>query len=357
LHDEYHAARRKVDEVQRELDAVRESGVIRRRERLEAKLAQVHDYVRSIDLLAAAEPELVDQAIAEHAEAAASIDAARKSGADVEQLVAADVRLQGAREALRRNEERPLDAIRLAEEAERIAADAARRSTFPFELGPVRAQLDAAEDGLAASLSRHAASALAEVRGLPALAREQLERAQDGDQAALVAARATIQRIESHLAELERAAAIARPTLEAAEQALDAAVARGGAAAARAADLTATAREMLREERPDWLEIAALADRALLLLGEEREAHEDVTPSAERARVARDEIWSWALTSGPAADDARAVAEQIDRLLEDAAQLERDGDDAGAAAVYLRVVSLARPAVEAASLPRAKTAS
>jgi hypothetical protein len=357
LADEYHAARRTVDEVQRELDHARQAGVVRRREVLEAKLAQVHDYVRSIDLLAAAEPDLVDQAIAEHADAAATIDAARRTGADVAQLVAADARLQGAREALRRDEERPIDAIRLAEEAERIAGAAARRTALPSGASSCRERLSVAEEELAAALARHAPSALAEIRGLPALALEQLERAEGGDEAGLVAARATVHRIESHLAALERAAATARPTLEAAEQAVDAAVAGGGSGAARAADLTTQARVLLREERPDWLEISALAERALLLLDEQRSPAEHVaTPSAARARAARDEVWSWALTSAPGATDARAVAERIDELLDDAARLELEGDAAGAADAYVRVVALAEPAVESASEPRARRA-
>ncbi len=354
LEHEYHAARRTVDEVQRELDEVRETGAIRRREVLEAKLAQVHDYVRSIDLLAAAEPDLVDQAIAEHADAAATIDAARRTGADVAQLVAADARLQGAREALRRDAERPIDAIRLAEEAERIAGSAARRSALPSGASSCRERVSVAEEELQAALARHAPSALAEVRGLPDLAREQLER---GDEAGLAAARATVQRIESHLAALERAAATVRPTLEAAEQAVDAAVAGGGTGAARAAELTTQARELLREERPDWLEISALAERALVLLDEQPQPNERVAaPSAHRARAARDEVWSWALTSAPGATDARAVAERIDELLDDAARLELEGDAAGAAAAYVRVVTLAEPAVESASRPRARRA-
>lgn len=348
LQEEYASARRAVGHVQRELQDVRASGVLRRRELLEAKLAQVRDYVHSLDVVARAEPELVDHAIAEHAEAAAAIDAARLTGADLEQLVAADDRLQGVRASLRRNEERPLDAIRLAREAERLA-DAARRRTSPAEADLLRERLDAAEDELAAAVSRHAQSALAEVRGLPALAREQLERAHDP--AALAGARAIVERIESHLAALERAAATARPMLEAAEQAVDAALADRRPAAERAGELTVNARELLRDERPDWLEVSALAERALLLLGEAADAELDVPPSAERAREARDELWSWALTSRPGADEARAVAEQIDRLLEDASRLEREGDDAGATAVYGRVVSLAAPAVAVATQP------
>lgn len=354
LRQEYESARRTVDEAQRELDLVRMTGVARRNERLEAKLAQVQDYVRAIDLLAAHEPELVEHAITEHAEAAESIDLARRTGADVEELIAADAKLQGARDALLRNEERPLDAIRFAEEAEPIAVAAARRGALPSEVQAVNDRLAEAEQGLAAASLRHAPSALAELRGLPALAREQLERASTADPAALMAARATIQRVESHLAHLERAAATARPTLEAAEQAVDAAVAHGGPAASRAAELTATARSMLREDRPDWLEITALVERALFLLGEEQEpVVEDAGSASERARSAREDVWSWALTSNPQADAARAVAEQVDRLLDDATRLEDDGDAAGAAAAYLRVVSLAEPAVEAVLRARA----
>ena len=350
LRRQYESVRRTVEEVQGELDVARATGVLRRRDRLDAKLAQVQDYVGSLDLLAAHEPELVDQAIAEHAEAAESIDLARHSDADVDALLAADAKLQGARDALRRSDERPLDAIRLAEEAEQIAE-------LPSQLRATGDRLAAAEDTLAAALLRHPPSALAELRGLPALAREQLERASTGNAAALHAARATVGRIDSHLVDLERAAATARPTLEAAEQALDAAVARGGAAASRAGELTTTARSLLRDDRPDWLEISALAERALLLLGEEPQPVAGTDTAPERARSARDEVWAWALTSSPNAESARSVAEQIDRLLDEAKRLDDAGDAAAATAAYLRVLSLAEPAVEAASRSRVKRAS
>jgi hypothetical protein len=353
----YETVRRTFGDVQVELADTSATGAEERHRRLAAKLAHVEDYVRSVDLLAAHEPELLEDAIAEHAEAAESIDLARRTGADVEALIAADAKLQGARAALRRNEERPLDAIRLAEEAERIAAVAARQGALPSEVDAVRDRLGGAEEGLAAAMLRHAQSALAEVRGLPALAREQLERAATGDAAGVTAARATVQRIESHLADLERAAARARPTLEAAEQAVDAAAARGGAAASRAADLTSTARAMLRDDRPDWLEISALAERALLLLGEESQPLQDAGSASERARYARDDVWSWALTSAPDAEAVRAVAEQIDRLLDEAKRLEEAGDATGATAAYLRMVALAEPAVEMASRSRVKRAS
>ena len=352
LHEEYSSARGAVAEVQRELDDVRASGVLRRRERLEAKLAQVRDYVHSLEVVAAAEPELIDQAVAEHADAAAAIDAARLTDADVDRIVAADDRLQGVRRALRPRKERPLEAIRLAQEAEGLAADAARRGALPAEIDALRRRLDAAEDGLAVALSRHAPAALAEVRGLPALAREQLDRSDDA--AGLASARATVARIESHLATLERAAATARPLLEAAEQAVDAGLAAGVQVAGRASELTTAARDLLRDERPDWLEISALAERALLLLGESPDADPDAAPGADAAREARDEVWAWALTSRPGAEDARLVAEEIDRLLEDASGLEHDGDDAGAAALYRRVVSLAAPAIEGAAQPQAR---
>jgi hypothetical protein len=353
----YETVRRTFGDVQVELADAPATGAAERHRRLAAKLAQVEDYVRSVDLLAAHEPELLEQAIAEHAEAAESIDLARRTGADVEELIAADAKLQGARAALRPNEERPLDAIRFAEEAEQIAAVATRRGALPSELDAVRDRLGGAEEGLAAALLRHAPSGLAELRGLPTLAREQLERAATGDAAGVTAARATVQRIESHLADLERAAATARPTLEAAEQAVDAAVAGGGAAASRAGELTSTARAMLRDERPDWLEISALAERALLLLGEESQPLEDAGSASERARSARDDVWSWALTSSPEAEAVRAVAEQVDRLLEEAKRLEEAGDAAGATAAYLRMVALAEPAVETASRSRVKRAS
>ena len=167
--------------------------------------------------------------------------------------------------ALRRAEERPLDALRLADEAEQLADRAVREAGLPAAVESAKREFENARASLAAATERHAA-ALAEVRGLPALAAEQLER---GD---VEPALAMIRRVDAHLIALERAAnATARPLLEAAEEAVDDAVARGDAAGARAAELTAAARAELASEKPDWLELVARVERARRLIDGRRE--------------------------------------------------------------------------------------
>jgi hypothetical protein len=276
LQSQYESVRRILADARADLEAAPDSATDERRRRLEEKLAEVQDYLQAVDTLAEHEPELVEAAIAEHADASAAVERAREEGVPVERLVAADAKLRGAREALRKAEERPLDALRLADEAERLVVGAS-----PSAVERLNQQLASAREALDAADDRHPASALAEVRGLPTLVAEQLERAAD-DQNALRAAEAMIQRVDDHLLALERAAAVARPTLEAAEEAVDAAISRGDAAATRAAELTATARRELEQEKPDWLEICSLADRALRLLEEH--------PSAADGR---EDAWSW----------------------------------------------------------------
>jgi hypothetical protein len=209
-----------------------------------------------------------------------------------------------------------------------------------------RRELENARASLAAATERHAPAALAEVRGLPALAAEQLER---GD---VEPALAMIRRVDAHLVALERAAATARPLLEAAEEAVDDAVARGDAAGARAAELTAAARAELASQRPDWLELVARVERARRLLeGEPSTRPRNLGPMRERARAGREDVWAWALTAGPRAELARGVANEVDLLLDAADRAGADGDDARAQALYLQAAAAAEAAVEDASRP------
>lgn len=364
----YKAMRDVVSEARVELETGREEpsdSAAERCRRLETKLADVQDYLRAVDLIAEREPELVETAIAEHAQAAEVLDLARRSGAATDELVAADARLQGARVALRQSQERPLDALRLAEEAERIAVEAAgtseRRRALPHALEAARSELAAARAALAAAAERHPPSALAEIRGLPSLAAEELERAAASeDYSTLGGAQAMTRRVQAHLGALERAAATARPRLEAAEEAVDAGLGRGTAAAARAAQLTNDARLQFEQEKPDWLEITALAERALRLLDESEAAQKEAprpTSAAElqavreRARSAREDVWAWALTTGPRAEAASVAAEHVERLLEEAERAEAD-DTERAAAIYARAATLAQAAAEEAESAR-----
>jgi len=330
LRETYDGMRGSVEEVHAALET---GGDAARKERLQSKLDHVEDYLRAVDLLAAHEPELVGQAISEHAEARALVD---RAGLPVDRLLDADAKLQGARAALRREDERPVEAIRLASEAERIVVDAA-------EAKALATRIDAVESALRSAEKRYAPAALAETRGLPDVARGQVERG------ALRAAHATIDLVEAHLGALERAAVSARPKLEAAEEAVDAAYARGDESAEHAAKLTDHARAELEAERPDWLEIEALAERAMRMVEASPRVGAPVPLGVARSRAesAREELWAWALTSGPRADATRGVAEQVDGLIDEANRAE-DG------ALYRRAEALARAAIEEASAPMIK---
>jgi hypothetical protein len=330
LRETYDGMRGSVEEVHAALET---GGDAARKERLQSKLDHVEDYLRAVDLLAAHEPELVGQAISEHAEARALVD---RAGLPVDRLLDADAKLQGARAALRREDERPVEAIRLASEAERIVVDAA-------EAKALATRIDAVESALRSAEKRYAPAALAETRGLPDVARGQVERG------ALRAAHATIDLVEAHLGALERAAVSARPKLEAAEEAVDAAYARGDESAEHAAKLTDHARAELEAERPDWLEIEALAERAMRMVEASPRVDAPVPLGVARSRAesAREELWAWALTSGPRADATRGVAEQVDGLIGEANRAE-DG------ALYRRAEALARAAIEEASAPTIK---
>lgn len=332
LRETYDGVRGSVEEVHAALEI---GGDAARKERLQAKLDHVEDYLSAVDLLAAHEPDLVGQAISEHAEARSLVD---RAGLPVDRLLDADAKLQGARAALRREDERPVEAIRLASEAEQIVVDAA-------EAKALATRVDAVESALRSAEKRYAPAALAETRGLPDVARGQLERG------ALRAAHATIDLVEAHLGALERAAVSARPKLEAAEEAVDAAYTRGDESAEHAANLTEHARAELEAERPDWLEIEALAERAMRMVEEPPHVDAPVPLGVARSRAesAREELWAWALTSGPRADATRGVAEQVDQLIDEANRTED-------CALYRRAEALASAAIDEASTPTFKRA-
>jgi hypothetical protein len=94
-------------------------------EQLDAEVEQIRDYVGAVRVLADEGPELVERAIKEHADAERAVEEARHSAAvdarTTEALILADAKLQGARAALVKGDERPLDALRLAGEARRLA--------------------------------------------------------------------------------------------------------------------------------------------------------------------------------------------------------------------------------------------
>ena len=307
-------------DVRRRLETVREelATPVGRVRSLEAEVDELEDYVRSIDALAERAPDLVDEALAEHADAASAVARARRDGADARELERASAKLEAAREALRKDDERPLDALRLATEAEAIARAAE-------EIDALAASIDVATE-------RHAPAALAEVRGLVPLARHELDRANP------TRARQHVARARAHLDRLEDAAASARSRVHALEAAID----EAGAWPEPAGDLSRRAREERGRARPDGLEVVARADRALRLGRPAVAPPRELAPLREDAQDARDELWAWALTASPDAEETSKVAHAVEDLLREADDLTAAGDADGAAARLTRLVSLAR---------------
>jgi chromosome segregation ATPase len=94
---------------------------------LDADVEALRDYVGAVRLLADEAPTLIDRAIQEHAKAEEALGEARAKAIvqsrSLDALELADAKLRGAREALHKGAERPLDALRLAAEARRLADD------------------------------------------------------------------------------------------------------------------------------------------------------------------------------------------------------------------------------------------
>jgi hypothetical protein len=92
---------------------------------LDTDVEALRDYVGAVRLLADEAPSLVERAIEEHAKAEEALEEARAraivESRSLDALELADAKLRGAREALQKGAERPLEALRLAAEARRLA--------------------------------------------------------------------------------------------------------------------------------------------------------------------------------------------------------------------------------------------
>jgi hypothetical protein len=92
---------------------------------LDADVEALRDYVGAVRLLADEAPTLVERAIEEHAKAEEALEIARAKASvesrSVEALELADAKLRGARQALEKGGERPLEALRLASQARKLA--------------------------------------------------------------------------------------------------------------------------------------------------------------------------------------------------------------------------------------------
>jgi hypothetical protein len=353
---------------QREADAVGLPGPFTENyERLDRELSGLLEEVSRLDARAAQAKSFGANPLEEIARAALELEQAaslcRASFAgEVPAELAADLargneKLEQARGGLRKGAERPLASARLAREAHALAGGVSRRARElaerPREAGQRRAELDgeakrvtervsAAKAKLDLASAHYAPACLQPVEGLDAGADQALDHARSqigsGDASLLGEAHGSLERaaelaarIESHLADLEDAAANAHPLVERAELAIDRAWAANRASGAvdaakdqivtRASELAKKARAELAEPRPDWLHATSLAKRSLELVGELTAAPEVPAP---------------AVSSGGAVEGARSAAEsavaQVVPLVGAAA--ERTGGD-NMAVLYL----------------------
>ncbi|HKF13793.1 MAG TPA: hypothetical protein VKB13_01025 [Gaiellaceae bacterium] len=124
LAETYREMREKVAAARSELELLRSTGTAADYARLQRDVAEIHEYLRAISVLSTEAPELLDRALAAHADALRAVDAKRETTEDataLELLEHADATLKGARAALVRGDERPLDALLLTMEARRLA--------------------------------------------------------------------------------------------------------------------------------------------------------------------------------------------------------------------------------------------
>lgn len=256
-----------------------------------------------------------------------------------------------------------MTARRLAAEATELAAavqeEAARVAALPGdvrhrlqELGSalehMREELDLVEAEVRSAATSYAVSSWREIGGVGNAAREAVERAarlhdaaaedaealhleraaralEDAD-AALAEAERLRGAIRAHLDKLETAALEARERVVSAEKEVDGAQGREpDERVERAAELVREARAKLESERPDWLAIVELSDRAAELArgaaAPEPAAHDrSIAEAKARAEEARETALAWAIV-------APAAAEHEHALLEEANQFFREASD------------------------------
>ena len=345
---------------------------------LDAGLSAIEAYVAEIQTRAEATEELPQKAL-EHATRAGDLLAtarttAASAGAGRGSVHALSARLAEAEtkhreswNALKKGEERPLTALRLADEAaalaEDVRQDAARIAALPKDLErrlselttsieQVQTDLARVESEFESAVESYAPSCWHEIGGVGHAARRavaratrlresaarraesasaaELERAaREADEAGLAVADAARlgEAIERHLAKLETAAVDARAHVVGAEQEIDRAwsavhdEAGGGndEVLRRAAELVQQARAGLATAQPDWLTIVELADRGAALARNARVGRSSSTAEAlasrrfalehakARAKEARDSAWAQAIVRPATAEAAPAL--------------------------------------------------
>ncbi|HEX2045083.1 MAG TPA: hypothetical protein VHF23_05600 [Gaiellaceae bacterium] len=366
-------------------------------EELGAELSEVERYVAEIEDRAEAAEGLADEALERATRAGELLGAARASAAAVpdeesaralnERLDVAEAKHGDAWKALEKGKERPVTALRLAEEAaalaDEVARQAARIAGLPAEierrlselqssLAQVEAELERVHEEFEAASSSYAPSCWHEIGGVGHAARRATDRARrllasaarlagsaDADElgraereledARLALADASRLRgaIERHLAKLETAAVEGRDRVVRAEQEIDRAwsAARRREDASgdeellrRATDLVEQAREGLAKPQPDWLTIVELADRAGALARETDSGTSTAGASESpqltlervkaRAKEARDSAWAHVIVRPAAAEAAPALLEAAEEAYQSALRAERSAGGA-----------------------------
>jgi hypothetical protein len=358
--------------VEREFDSWRERFVAWRRrveelgadaslEELVQEQAALETYVAELHRRATEADELPQRALDEVTRAGELIEAARAGLPEdapglSERLDVAAATHADAWAAVGGDAPRPVTALRLAAEAVKVAeavqAEAARAAGLPDdvrrrlqELAPaierMRDGLDVVEAEVRGAASTYAVSSWREIGGVGGAARDALERATrlhraaaedaasqdlacleraaralDEASAALDDAGRLRAAIDAHLRKLETAALEARELVVAAEKEVDRAQgSEPDQRVERAADLVRQARAGLESERPDWLAIVELADRAAeLARGTGTGAEPPADAAQARAAEAHETAMAWAIVAPAAADAERAMLEEAGRL-------------------------------------------
>jgi hypothetical protein len=376
-------------------------------EGLDSRLSALEAYVADIQARAEAAEGLPHAALECLTRAGDAIGAAATACAAVadphsiqalnQSLAAAQARYREAWTAVDKGKERPLTAIRLADEAADLAADVQRRAvritTLPGEIEENLRDLGTSIEKLGIDLEHvrkefetaaasYAPSSWHEIGGFGRAAERDLERARQLHESAARLAQsydpAQLERAEQaareailalddaarlraaikrHLEKLERAAVEAREVVLRAEQDVDQALAavheHDGASGEnellrRATDLVERARDGLSSPQPDWLAIVELAGRgselarqaarppssAVVGLAPLRLAIED---AKARAKESRDSAWAQAIVKPATADRApsllRATEDSYRAALSLEASLEETPDEGSLEAV------------------------
>jgi hypothetical protein len=359
---------------------------------LDAGLSAVETYRADVESRADAAEGIAERALERLARAGDAIGAASAPSASItdaqsaralsEALADAEAKYREAWSAIEKGKERPVTAIRLADDAAALAEDvqrrAARLNSLPAEVASSLRELETSIGALTTDLVRvraefetaassYAPSCWREIGGVGQAAEQDLERARrlhesagrlalSGDLEQLEAAARELdeagravddatrlrQAIGRHLEKLETAAVEAREDVLRAELEIDRAWAgiheRGDGGGEnellrRATDLLQRARDGLAQPQPDWLAIVELADRGSRLAREARAVPSRAMAGLDSLRIAledakvrakdsRDSAWAQAIVKPATADGAPSLLEATEESYQAALRLE-----------------------------------